>query len=349
MKSFVELSFMPDALASGTRTVFGYEANVTPPKDYKQWATLIERLVSHCVERYGEREVGEWLFEVWNEPNLKTFWTGTQREYFKLYRHTAEAIKNVSTSFKVGGPATARSEWIEEFVNFVNETTPADFVSTHYPNDGYEHNGDTEVNFSKASAASCDKTRVTTRATDRFITPNGTRRLIPSIHCTTSLTQQPSLPRPCWKHTGSSMVTASGPSRIFLKRIIFRQCRFMAASDAQLARHSGQRIARLNAASARRSVFACRRFARNCRLFRGSEGVERDCAATNHTTPGHSIETEDVHVRLDNAREPASIQRVDEDHANPKRVEEMGQPEYLSRKDVERLEEASQVVSEKQR
>ena len=72
---------------------------------------------------------------------------------------------------------------------------------------------------------------------------------------------------------------------------------------------------------------------------------------TNHTTPGHSIETEDVHVRLDNAREPLSarIQRVDEDHANPKRVwQEMGQPEHLSRKDVERLEEASQVVSKKQ-
>ena len=36
MKPFVELSFMPVALASGKRTVFGYEANVTPPKDYKR-------------------------------------------------------------------------------------------------------------------------------------------------------------------------------------------------------------------------------------------------------------------------------------------------------------------------
>ena len=62
---------------------------------------------------------------------------------------------------------------------------------------------------------------------------------------------------------------------------------------------------------------------------------------TNHTTPGHTIETENIEIRLDNAREPnaARIQRVDEEHANAKRVwEEMGQPEYLSRKDVERLE-----------
>ena len=86
MKPFVELSFMPEPLASGKRTVFSYQANVTPPKDYTKWAVLIEQLVSHCVERYGESEVNEWLFEVWNEPNLKEFWTGTQRDYFRLYR-----------------------------------------------------------------------------------------------------------------------------------------------------------------------------------------------------------------------------------------------------------------------
>jgi xylan 1,4-beta-xylosidase len=72
---------------------------------------------------------------------------------------------------------------------------------------------------------------------------------------------------------------------------------------------------------------------------------------TNHTTPGHSIETEDLHIRLDNAPEPVSarIQRIDEDHANAKRLwREMGRPEFLSHKDVERLEKASQLVTEKQ-
>src|ERR1044072_2314400 len=139
MKPFVELSFMPTALASGNKTVFNYEANVTPPKDYKQWAKLIERLVSHLVDRYGEKEVAQWFFEVWNEPNLKKFWTGSQRDYFKLYRHTVEAIKSVSPSLKVGGPATAKSEWIEEFVDFCERNDVAcDFVSTHhYPNDGF--------------------------------------------------------------------------------------------------------------------------------------------------------------------------------------------------------------------
>ena len=40
---------------------------------------------------------------------------------------------------------------------------------------------------------------------------------------------------------------------------------------------------------------------------------------------------------------------MDQEHANPKRLwEEMGQPERLSRKDVERLEKTSEIVSEKQ-
>src|SRR5665811_2276798 len=41
MKPFVELSFMPSILASGDKTVFHYRANVTPPKDYAQWATPV--------------------------------------------------------------------------------------------------------------------------------------------------------------------------------------------------------------------------------------------------------------------------------------------------------------------
>ncbi|MDP8982560.1 MAG: beta-xylosidase, partial [Acidobacteriota bacterium] len=57
MRPFVELSFMPAALASGSTTVFRYRGNVTPPKDYDQWAALIQKLVEHWVARYGAAEV----------------------------------------------------------------------------------------------------------------------------------------------------------------------------------------------------------------------------------------------------------------------------------------------------
>ncbi|MCA1600514.1 MAG: beta-xylosidase, partial [Acidobacteria bacterium] len=151
MKPFVELSFMPEALASGRKTVFHYQANVTPPKDYKQWATLIREFVSHLVRRYGVAEVRQWFFDVWNEPNLKSFWTGTQRDYFKLYRYTVEAIKSVDESLRVGGPATAKSQWIDEFVDFCERNkVPVDFISTHhYPTDDFvKEDNETEIKLS---------------------------------------------------------------------------------------------------------------------------------------------------------------------------------------------------------
>ena len=91
VRPFVELSFMPTTLSSGDTTVFKYRGNVTPPKDYREWAALISRLVGHWVDRYGVVEVRRWFFEVWNEPNLKSFWTGSQADYFELYRPTVLA------------------------------------------------------------------------------------------------------------------------------------------------------------------------------------------------------------------------------------------------------------------
>jgi xylan 1,4-beta-xylosidase len=132
MKPFVELSFMPQALASGGKTVFWWRGNITPPKDYGKWGELIEALTRHWTRRYGAAEVKQWYFEVWNEPNLDIFWTGSQAEYFKLYETTARAIKQVSPDYRVGGPATAGNGWISETIEFAAQhRLPLDFISTH--------------------------------------------------------------------------------------------------------------------------------------------------------------------------------------------------------------------------
>ena len=133
MKPFVELGFMPDALASGRKTIFWYRGNVTPPKDMTKWANLVKAFVEHERERYGDAEVRTWYFEVWNEPNLRNgFWTGTEQQYFDLYAATAHAIKSVSPDYKVGGPATAGAAWVPEFIHFCDTNhAPVDFISTH--------------------------------------------------------------------------------------------------------------------------------------------------------------------------------------------------------------------------
>lgn len=145
MKPFVELGFMPSALASGPQTIFWYKANVTPPKDYAKWQAFITAFVSHVTERYGSDEIRSWYFEVWNEPNLTGFWMGTtggkseaefvpiaRAEYYRLYETTAKAVKAVDPKYRVGGPATAGSGWIDETLAYcASKGLPLDFVSTH--------------------------------------------------------------------------------------------------------------------------------------------------------------------------------------------------------------------------
>jgi xylan 1,4-beta-xylosidase len=132
VKPFVELGFMPSAMASGTKTIFWWRGNVTPPRDYDQWGRLIEALTRHWTERYGGAEVAKWYFEVWNEPNLNDFWAGTQADYFKLYDHAARAVKKVNPRYRVGGPATAGAAWIPEMIDHAaKNNVPLDFVSTH--------------------------------------------------------------------------------------------------------------------------------------------------------------------------------------------------------------------------
>ncbi len=133
VKPFVELSFMPKDLASGSRTIFWWKGNVTPPKSYDKWADLIRHLAAHFQERYGHDEVKTWYFEVWNEPDLHDgFWTGTKEDYFKLYAVTAGAVKSVSPDYRVGGPATAMGQWDKSFIDFCHSNNvPLDFVSSH--------------------------------------------------------------------------------------------------------------------------------------------------------------------------------------------------------------------------
>src|SRR5580658_8696568 len=139
VKPYVELSFMPRALASEpTLHPFWYKPIVAPPKDYGRWAALVETFARHLIDRYGINEVASWYFEVWNEPNLD-FWAGNPKfeTYCRLYDAAAHAIKKASPRLRIGGPATAQAAWVADFIEHcVKQNVPVDFVSTHvYGND----------------------------------------------------------------------------------------------------------------------------------------------------------------------------------------------------------------------
>ncbi len=137
IRPFVELNPMPAVMASGTQTMFHYNMNVTPPSSYDEWQLLVETFTKHMVERYGLEEVRNWYFEVWNEPNLGGFWSGTQQEYWNLYTASAKAVKSVDAKLRIGGPASSKANWVKEIITYTTKNKiPLDFISTHlYPQD----------------------------------------------------------------------------------------------------------------------------------------------------------------------------------------------------------------------
>lgn len=148
LKPFLELGFMPHAMAGGTQTLFYWRANVTPPADMGKWTAMVKATLRHLAERYGEREVSEWPCEVWNEPNLTNFWENRDKaKYFALYQATAIAVKETLPNMKVGGPAICGGsdslDWVRDFLTFCrDEKLPLDFVTRHaYMGQTPEHKG----------------------------------------------------------------------------------------------------------------------------------------------------------------------------------------------------------------
>ena len=105
LKPFVEISFMPDALAGGTADNFLVEGQRSPPKSWDKWDGLIKDLVTHWTARYGADEVKQWNFEIWNEADYPAFFAPRdpnrrREEYFELYAHTAADIKSVNANYR---------------------------------------------------------------------------------------------------------------------------------------------------------------------------------------------------------------------------------------------------------
>jgi xylan 1,4-beta-xylosidase len=152
VKPYAQIGFMPQALSSKPepyqhewRPGFPYGEIYTgwayPPKDYAKWAELVYQWVTHCVARYGAKEVESWYWEVWNEANI-AYWKGTPEEFRKLHDTAIDAVRRALPTARVGGPDTAGDggKFMQDFLehclrgkNFATGRTgtPLDFLSFH--------------------------------------------------------------------------------------------------------------------------------------------------------------------------------------------------------------------------
>lgn len=352
MHPFVELSFMPSALSSGNQTVFSYRGNITPPRDYKQWSGLIDMLVRHWISRYGATEVRKWFFEVWNEPNLIAFWTAGQAGYFELYRHTASTIKAVDPALQVGGPATANDEWIGDFMAFCRrEKLPFDFISTHhYPTDALGKPGDdTETQLSLAP---------------RDVLPTRVKKVraeagsVPVYYTEWCSSSNPFFHRHDEPYAAAFLVknyidvadmvegyswwTFSDIfSENYFSSVPFHGGFGLLTIDG-IAKPTYRAFQLLHRLGNERLAVDGTHTTVDCTVVRGDHKIT--VLLTNHTFPKQPIQTEQVSVQLNTAKPPkaAWVERIDEDHCNPRRLwESMGSPESLSREHVRQLQDAS--------
>ena len=358
MKPFVELSFMPDDLASGSKTAFHYRANVTPPKDHGEWAALIDKIVRHWIDRYGADEVRRWFFEVWNEPNLDVFGPASQEEYFRFYRTTAAAIKAVDAALRVGGPATAASAWVGDFVAFADANgVAADFISTHqYPTDAFGSPGDdTETQLSKSE-------RGVMREKAQDVRREAAGRPVYYTEWSTSSNPRDALHDQPFAAAFATFIVMNVDDVVdgyswWTFSDIFDENEmpgtpfeggFGLLSIHGIAKPVYRAFELLHRLGTRRLLVDGTHDTVSAWAVRGGDNAVT-LLLVNHALPRHHIDTEHVCLRIDGAPEPcaASVERVDADHANaPRKWAQMGKPDDLNESELAQLHAASRLQRE---
>jgi len=112
-------------------------------KDYRVIYDIYRAYFQYLLDRYGREFFDELRFEFWNEPDWPgKFFGGTVDDYFKWYAWVAKALKDVSPTGRIGGPAVTGGgfsftrEFLQRCRDAENPATggkgaPVDFVSFH--------------------------------------------------------------------------------------------------------------------------------------------------------------------------------------------------------------------------
>ncbi len=132
LKPFIELSYMPESLASEKKYMFNWKANISYPKSLDKWESLVRNFTKHLINRYGIDEVTSWYFEIWDNFTIEKSVSKKTLEFFK---RTYSAVKKVNSKLKVGGI----NNFIEILINtdilkmynefFLKENIELDFIS----------------------------------------------------------------------------------------------------------------------------------------------------------------------------------------------------------------------------
>ncbi len=89
--------------------------NAAEPKNLEYWSDYVRTVATRYKGRIR-------YYEIWNEPNLEGFYTGTMAEMLRLSQKAYQILKEVDPSITVVSPSAAHSgdsglTWLEEYLS----------------------------------------------------------------------------------------------------------------------------------------------------------------------------------------------------------------------------------------
>lgn len=152
LKPLIQLSFMPEAMASiDDKHVFDAKMNTSLPRNIDEWNQLVDAFIHHIELRYGKNRIEDWLYCVWNEPDTsyQMFGVGDDQKFFDFYKSTYDTIKRINGNLVFGSPSLLlitkqNMDWAIKFLEWTQhfDCLP-EFLNLHYYGDDFE-NSDTE-------------------------------------------------------------------------------------------------------------------------------------------------------------------------------------------------------------
>lgn len=156
LKPLIQLSFMPEALASQQdKNIFASKFNTSYPANITEWNQLIHAFIEHIQQRYGKSQIEQWLYCVWNEPDTSStmFGLGNDKKFYSLYEETYKTVKTVNPNLTFGSPSLLlitpiNIDWARRFFEWTieHDCTP-EFLNLHYYANDFSSE-DTEANLS---------------------------------------------------------------------------------------------------------------------------------------------------------------------------------------------------------
>lgn len=100
---YIELSFMPPALAREPNRIFDRVSIISGCRDLEKWALLVRTTLQYFIDRYGRDEVLRWRFTTISKSYVLLGLVNPE-DFDALYYATWRAIKSVDPLLRVGGP-----------------------------------------------------------------------------------------------------------------------------------------------------------------------------------------------------------------------------------------------------